>query len=279
MDDVLEVCDRLFFEPYVYSDAWPPKGSIARQTHSLWWILLLGAYATYLSFATLNFYFVFDKNLLKHKKILKNQIQKELWSACSAFPFMTVLSIPFFLLEVRGHTKLYESWSDRSNWENIWNLFLFMAWNDCLVYWIHRGLHHPLFYKRLHKEHHRWLVPTPFASHAFNPVDGFMQSLPYHLAILVIPLPKWVYFSSFIIVNFWTISIHDGLYQVPDFLKEVINGAAHHTDHHLYFNYNHGLYFTLWDRIGGTYRNPSPFEGKGPYDDLRKAGIISKKLD
>jgi lathosterol oxidase len=36
-----------------------------------------------------------------------------------------------------------------------------------------------------------------------------------------------------------------------------VNGAAHHTIHHLYFNYNYGQYFTLWDKIGGTYRLPS----------------------
>jgi lathosterol oxidase len=46
-----------------------------------------------------------------------------------------------------------------------------------------------------------------------------------------------------------------------------INSAAHHTVHHLEFNYNYGKddsifdtfsgqYFTLWDRIGGSYRRP-----------------------
>ena len=27
--------------------------------------------------------------------------------------------------------------------------------------------------------------------------------------------------------------------------------------HHLYFNYNYGQFFTLWDRIGGSYRKPN----------------------
>lgn len=36
----------------------------------------------------------------------------------------------------------------------------------------------------------------------------------------------------------------------------VINGSACHTLHHLYFNYNYGQFFTLWDRIGGSYRVP-----------------------
>ncbi|CAG8843491.1 32811_t:CDS:1, partial [Racocetra persica] len=31
----------------------------------------------------------------------------------------------------------------------------------------------------------------------------------------------------------------------------------HHTLHHLYFNYNYGQYFTIWDKIGGSHRFPS----------------------
>ena len=38
----------------------------------------------------------------------------------------------------------------------------------------------------------------------------------------------------------------------------VINGAACHTMHHLYFNYNYGQFTTLWDRLGGSYRKPNP---------------------
>ena len=61
------------------------------------------------------------------------------------------------------------------------------------------------------------------------------------------------YLAAFVLVQIWTISIHDGLYLVNN---AYINGAAHHTIHHLEFNYNYGQYFTLWDRIGGSYRKP-----------------------
>lgn len=37
----------------------------------------------------------------------------------------------------------------------------------------------------------------------------------------------------------------------------VINGAACHTMHHLYFNYNYGQFTTIWDRLGGSYRKPN----------------------
>lgn len=37
----------------------------------------------------------------------------------------------------------------------------------------------------------------------------------------------------------------------------VLNGAACHTMHHLYFNYNYGQFTTIWDRLGGSYRKPN----------------------
>ena len=36
----------------------------------------------------------------------------------------------------------------------------------------------------------QWLVPTPFASHAFHWLDGFAQSSPYHIFVFLFPLHK-----------------------------------------------------------------------------------------
>jgi lathosterol oxidase len=50
-----------------------------------------------------------------------------------------------------------------------------------------------------------------------------------------------------------------------------INSAAHHTVHHLEFNYNFGQYFTLWDRIGGTYKRPDfEFENNMYFEKLKE---------
>ena len=274
MDVVLETADTYVFDA-IYSENYPREHHL-RMACSLYCITVTGAYVLYLSFAALNFTFFFDKRLMLHPKWLDNQIQKELLSACSAVPAMALLTLPFFLAEVNGKTKLYGTIEERGVPYLLLSSCAFLMWNDCLIYWVHRWLHAKPFYKTLHKEHHRWLVPSPFASHAFHPVDGFLQSLPYHLFLFVVPLHKWVYFSAFILVNFWTISIHDQNYSVPGPLQGIVNGAAHHTDHHLYFNYNYGQYFTLWDRIGGSFREPSPFLGKGPKDDLVRLGLVTK---
>ncbi|KAF9922151.1 c-5 sterol desaturase [Linnemannia zychae] len=129
----------------------------------------------------------------------------------------------------------------------------FLLFTDFGIYWIHRWLHHPLIYKRLHKPHHKWIVPTPYSSHAFHFLDGYAQSVPYHAFVFLCPMQKYIYLGMFAIVNLWSVLIHDGEYKLDSTL---VNSAAHHAVHHLYFNYNYGQYFTFWDRIGGSYRRP-----------------------
>lgn len=50
-------------------------------------------------------------------------------------------------------------------------------------------------------------VPTPFASHAFHPVDGYLQSVPYHLFIFLFPIHRLLYLVLFVFVNFWSILV------------------------------------------------------------------------
>ena len=52
-------------------------------------------------------------------------------------------------------------------------------------------------------------VPTPFSAYAFHPLDGFFQSLPYHVFIFLFPLHRSLFLALFVFVNFWTILIHD----------------------------------------------------------------------
>lgn len=168
---------------------------------------------------------------------------------------MAILTTPLMLGEVRGYSKLYDRTEDGPGlWYNILQFPIFIAFTDFFIYLIHRGLHHPRVYKTLHKPHHKWIVPTPFASHAFHPIDGWAQSVPYHVFPYVFPLQKFAYIILFIFINVWTVLIHDGEYATNSVF---VNGAACHTMHHLYFNYNYGQFFTLWDRVGGSYRKPN----------------------
>ncbi|KAK0629862.1 C-5 sterol desaturase [Bombardia bombarda] len=236
-----------------YSSALP-RDNILRQSLSLFLIVWLFGFLMYFVFATLSYIFIFDKKTMEHPKFLKNQIWMEIKQAMSAMPPMSAMTFPVILLELRGYSQLYDTTADGpGRWYDYLQIPLFIAFTDFCIYWIHRGLHNPKVYKRLHKPHHKWIMPTPYASHAFHPLDGYAQGFPYHLFPFIFPLQKVVYVGLFVFINFWTIMIHDGEYVANN---PIINGAACHSIHHIAFNYNYGQFTTLWDRIGGSYRAP-----------------------
>ncbi|KAK4921237.1 c-5 sterol desaturase [Elasticomyces elasticus] len=223
---------------YAYMSKWD-RDNVWRQLLSLYAITVILGSAIYFLFATLSYIFVFDKNTFNHPKYLKNQMRLEIKQTLESIPIMAVFTVPIFVAEVRGATFIYDDVSSPGFSHPLLQLFgssygyiqipFFLMFTDFCIYWIHRGLHSKLLYKHLHKPHHKWIMPTPFASHAFHPLDGFAQSI-------------------------WTVMIHDGEYVAN---SVIINGAACHTMHHLYFNYNYGQYTTISDRIFGSYRKPN----------------------
>ncbi|KAI5969525.1 ERG3 [Candida margitis] len=231
------------------------RSNLLRESLSILVVTTIFGWLLYLIVAYFSYLFVFDRRIFNHPRYLKNQMWLEIERAMTAIPIMVALTNPFFLLELKGFSRLYLDINENTGgWKFIvLQIPMFILFTDCLIYFIHRWLHWPSVYKKLHKPHHKWIVCTPFASHAFHPVDGWAQSLPYHLYPLLFPLHKVLYLGLFTFVNFWTVMIHDGNYMSND---PVVNGTACHTVHHLYFNYNYGQFTTLWDRIGRSYRRP-----------------------
>jgi lathosterol oxidase len=271
MDLILQVADRFIFTPYVYPATFS-EDNMFRQYITFFTVICVGGSLLYLIPGALAYQFLFDKRLRQHKRFIPNQEWLEIKYALWSIPYMAIPTAALFVAEVQGYSRLYDSIDDHP-W-GIWFLFLtvpcFLFFTDMSIYWIHRWLHHPLLYG-FHKPHHRWIICTPFASHAFHPVDGFSQSFPYHMYAFLFPMHKVLYLVLFVLVNFWSTSIHDENYKVPAFLRSFINGSAHHTDHHIFFNYNFGQYFTLWDFIGGSHMAPTGYiKGKSVYDRLEE---------
>ncbi|KAF8896561.1 fatty acid hydroxylase [Infundibulicybe gibba] len=185
-----------------------------------------------------------------------NQVKLEIQTSLRGFLGMTLLTLPWFQAEVMGYSRLYDRWDSYGIFYAIASIPFFLFFTDYCIYWIHRWLHIPFLYKIIHKPHHKWIIPTPFASHAFHPLDGYAQSLPYHFFIFLFPLHRLTYLGLFVFVNFWSIFIHDSDMITGHPLEKIINGPAHHTLHHIYFTVNYGQYFTWADRAGNSYRQP-----------------------
>lgn len=184
----------------------------------------------------------------------RNEIRSALfWSMMSVLGNV-VLMLPLQLLAVRGHSRLYYDVSDHS-WAYLGlTLIVELCFSEFLVYWIHRWLHLPFFFRHIHHIHHKFRAPTPLASLAFHPLDGFAQALPHHLLVFLLPVHVYVYQGFILAVSIWTVLIHDRVSWIG---WSAINYTGHHTAHHWFNKWNFGQFFTLADRLFGTYRSPT----------------------
>lgn len=239
-----------------FGSAWP-RDYVPRQLISLLVLTLIGIHVLYFTFAWLSYKYIFNHEMMKHPRFIKNQVQLEIQHSLRSFPWMTLFTLPWFQGEVMGSSKLYDDVKEYGWGYFVFSIVWFLMFTDVSIYWVHRWEHNPRWYKWLHKPHHKWIVPTPFASHAFHPLDGYLQSVPYHLFIFLFPLHRKLYLGLFVFVNFWAIFIHDSDMITGHPLEKFINGPAHHTLHHLYFTVNYGQYFTWADRMGNSYRQPA----------------------
>ena len=139
-----------------HGSAWA-RDDVVRQIISIMIITQIGASGLYWVFSALSYYFIFDRRLEHHPRFLKNQVRQEIASSMWAVPFINILTVPFFLAEVRGKSLLYTNVDDYGwAWMAI-STVIFMIWNDFFIYWIHRLEHHPSVYKYIHKPHHKWI--------------------------------------------------------------------------------------------------------------------------
>lgn len=242
---------------HVFDQVYPSHGpmSMPRRVLITWLFLYIGSLIVYFLFASLD-YFIYFK-LLGHRVLppgYANTVDKrrEITMSVWSLSLMSLMSTPAEVAVQLGYGKVY---TDPAQYGYVYlfiSPILFIAFSDCIIYFIHRGLHHRLLYKHIHKPHHSFINTTPFAAFAFHPLDGYLQGTSYQVFIFLFPFHSAVHLVSLVLVSMWTINIHDRVtFGIPG-----VNGAAHHTIHHTTFKSNYGQYFTLWDKLCGTFRDP-----------------------
>nr|KAF6446710.1 fatty acid hydroxylase domain containing 2 [Rousettus aegyptiacus] len=125
-------------------------------------------------------------------------------------------------------------------------LAIFTLIEEVMFYYSHRLLHHPTFYKKIHKKHHEWTAPIGVISLYAHPVEHVVSNM---LPAIVGPLVMGSHLTS---ITMWfslaliitTIS-HCG-YHLP-----FLPSPEFHDYHHLKFNQCYGVLGVL-DHLHGT---------------------------
>lgn len=108
------VSSDVFTSTNALVSAWP-RDYVPRQLISLAVLTLIGIHVLYFFFAGLSYQFIFNHDMMRHRRFLKNQVKLEIQSSMRAFPSITMLTLPWFQAEVMGYTKLYDN-VDEHGW-------------------------------------------------------------------------------------------------------------------------------------------------------------------
>jgi len=161
-----------------------------------------------------------------------------------------------YLIESK-FTKAYYYVDEVGGWGYYALYFLcYLTLVEIGVYWMHRTLHENKFlYKYIHGLHHKYnklTTLTPWASIAFNPIDGILQASPYVIFLFVVPMHYFTHVFLLFFSGVWATNIHDALWGDT----EPIMGSKYHTMHHTHYHYNFGQFFIFCDYIFGSYKAP-----------------------
>ena len=139
-------------------------------------------------------------------------------------------------------------------------LFLVFVLHDAYFYWMHRLLHHPRLYDRVHKVHHESTDPTPYSAFHFHPLEALGEAgaavamlaifttMPWHISIPV----AWGFGQLALnVVGHLGYEVYPSWWHKVPILK-LKNTAMHHYLHHQMVRGNYGLYFRWWDKMCGT---------------------------
>lgn len=192
------------------------------------------------------------------------QVRREIWMSLQSLAIFAAMGAVLFALYRAGRTSIY--WGNQAgDWWYVPVSFLgCVVFHDAYFYWTHRLMHWRPIFKYVHAGHHRSIAPTPWAIYAFQPAEAAIQFVGIMLLVIFLPLRPLVFLAFLSYDTFINTAGHTGFEIAPRRLAECralkwFNTVAHHDSHHTHMATNYGVFFNLWDRLMGTFRDaPHP---------------------
>jgi sterol desaturase/sphingolipid hydroxylase (fatty acid hydroxylase superfamily) len=159
----------------------------------------------------------------------------------------------------RDYNNVYR---DIDQYSTVYYLFTFV-WmffvHDTYFYWMHRAMHHPLLFKRVHLIHHKSTNPSPWTAYAFHPFEAIAESCILPIIAFTLPVHISAVIFFFVFQISYNVYGHLGFEILPKGFHKtrigrLMNTSTAHNIHHLKFKGNYGLYSLIWDRLMGTVR-------------------------
>jgi len=145
------------------------------------------------------------------------------------------------------------------SWAYLIGSFLF-SWlfSDFFEFFYHHLGHRIPYFWGIHKHHHQFANPSPFAVIADEYLDQFVRAAPLVIIPLMIPMNMDLLFLQYAVMFYaYGVYLHWGFEaEYPDAHHPILNTAFQHYLHHAISVKNRplhtGFFFKIWDRLFGT---------------------------
>ena len=175
------------------------------------------------------------------------------WSLASGVTAWTVLEVFYFWGAANGYAPVL-TFTQAPVWIIV-SALLLPAFTSMHFYWIHRMLHWPPLYKRVHFLHHRNINIGPWSGMSMHPVEStiYMSSVLIHF---IVPTHPVVVLLHFYLRALGPAFSHAGFEKILAKDKRVMDsGHFHHQLHHRFFECNFGTPEMPWDEWFGSFHD------------------------
>ena len=199
-----------------------------------------------------------------HRRIQSNPRPAKPWqelghSTIAIVCFSATLVIGMYA----GRAGWFNTYTDIAQYGWAWFVFtvvLMGVVHDSYYYWAHRFMHHPALFRHVHKVHHSFPNPTPFACNAFHPFDAAIEVMWVPLFLLVIPTHPYAVATYVVVFTTLNVMAHLGYEFASPRIARWFITSTHHNMHHSGSKGHFMLYFNWWDRWQGS--NESHYEAR-----------------
>ncbi len=163
-------------------------------------------------------------------------------------------------IDLASRAHLYPLADRGTRWGVWWlvaSVLIGIVAHDAYVYWVHRWMHRPRWFRRTHRRHHLSNNPSPFTAYSFDINEAllmigfaivFPAVFPMHWAAMNLIMMHQIVRNTL---------LHSGYELTPARADDRpwfgwLTTTTHHDLHHAQAGYNFAPWFTWWDRWMGT---------------------------
>ena len=175
------------------------------------------------------------------------------WTLGSGVFFWTAYEVLMFWALANGYVPML-TWAANPVWF-VAMFLLIPVWESFYFYWIHRMIHLPYLYKRVHSLHHRNINVGPWSGMSMHPVEHaiYLGTVLIHWIVAAHPVHILYHLQYYTLT---AVTTHTGFQGLLIKDKNRLNlGTFHHQMHHRYFECNYGGLEMPWDKWFGSFHD------------------------